>query len=511
MFKKILLLIIAIFLTVVPFVSCDDDPDTPLDHVCSHVCPQCGKCKDDSCLDAVCSEKCQCNGHKCQHVCSLCVKCTDANCTDPKCATKCEGHEGYVDYAGQLRLDLSSSSNKIIDAKVRVIGGKTVGYIDGDTTHFSCDTSIVADGVLKVRYLAVNTPESTGKIEQYGKKASNYTKNALMNAQSIVIESEDDKWNADSTGGRYLCWVWYRNSVDEEYRCLNIELLQNGLAIASNSANNKYGTTCVNALNQAKDLKFNCFSGIKDPDYYEGNAISVTLKELRANPTAYVGKDISVEGVIAYGAGQSVYIESYDEETNIYVGMSVYYGFNAAAGLLEMLRIGNKVRIVGSFQYYESGGTYQISGLSYSTRKKGPNYCALISRNNTQSFQSVSVNDFNSGTKSVTYIDTNGDEQTKQLSVSELMMSATVSLSNLTVTHISTTQTGDSKGAMTLTCKDANNNTISVRTDVLHDENNNLVTSDKYSDKNISVKGVVDYYNGYQIKVFAYNAITINN
>ena len=39
-------------------------------------------------------------------------------------------------------------------------------------------------------------------------------------------------WDPDSTGDRYLCWVWYRTSEDAEYRNLNIEILQNGLAIA---------------------------------------------------------------------------------------------------------------------------------------------------------------------------------------------------------------------------------------------------------------------------------------
>ena len=31
-------------------------------HVCTHVCPECGKCTDEACTDAVCADKCK--GHK---------------------------------------------------------------------------------------------------------------------------------------------------------------------------------------------------------------------------------------------------------------------------------------------------------------------------------------------------------------------------------------------------------------------------------------------------------------
>ena len=84
-------------------------------------------------------------------------------------------------------------------------GGKMVdyvsqlkNYVDGDTTHFWADVD--STGVVKARYLAINTPESTGRIEEYGKQASKFTKEKLKNATSILIESDDDKWNTDANG-----------------------------------------------------------------------------------------------------------------------------------------------------------------------------------------------------------------------------------------------------------------------------------------------------------------------
>ena len=89
-------------------------------------------------------------------------------------------------------------------------------FVDGDTTHFNMPENSISGNVLKARYLAINTPESTGQIEEWGKKASNFTKSKLSSATSIIIESDNDKWNLDSTGSRYLVWVWYKTSESSD-------------------------------------------------------------------------------------------------------------------------------------------------------------------------------------------------------------------------------------------------------------------------------------------------------
>ena len=64
---------------------------------------------------------------------------------------------------------------------------------------------------------------------------------------------------------------------------------------------------------------------------------------------------------------------------------------------------------------------------------------------------------------------------------------------------------------MTLTCE-SDGTKVVVRTAVLTDSEGNLVTADRFEGKNISVRGVVDYYDGeYQIKVLSAGDITINN
>ena len=190
-------------------------------------------------------------------------------------------------------------------------------FVDGDTTHFHVPESVLPTGVLKARYLAVNTPEVTGKVEEWGKKASEFTREKLSQADSIIIESDDAAWNPDSTSERYLVWVWYRPQGESRYRNLNIELLQNGLAIANSSANNRYGSVCMAAISQAKEKKLHVYSKQKDPDFYYGDALELTIRELRTNPEAYNGMKVAFKGVITMNHANAVYIEDYDAESGL--------------------------------------------------------------------------------------------------------------------------------------------------------------------------------------------------
>ena len=404
-----------------------------------------------------------------------------------------------VDYAASVKLDMSSETAKqAVTVKM---------FIDGDTTHFYVPTSVSGNGVLKARYLAINTPESTGKIEEYGKKASNFTKEKLSSATSIIIESENGTWNADSTGDRYLVWIWYRTSESEEYRNLNIEILQNGLAIANASATSRYGEAAVAAINQAKAQKLNVHSGQKDPDFYYGEAIELTLKELRTNIDAYNGMKVAFKGIITKNNANTIYIEDYDSETDMYYGMAVYYGYNLNGAGLEIISVGNEARIVGTVQYYEAGGTYQVSDLNYRMMKPDdPNNIQLISAGNEPAYVLTDPDTFVNGEVTVAL-----EEETITESYAALAMNTSVEIQNLYVMDAYTTKNEDSasKGAFTLYCR-VNGIPVTVRTVVLHDEDGNLVKQDAYMGRTINVKGIVDYFSGdYQIKVFSPKDITI--
>lgn len=406
-----------------------------------------------------------------------------------------------VDYAASVKLDLTSSSLK---SEVTV-----KNFIDGDTTHFNVPKSVSETGVLKARYLAINTPESTGRIEEWGKKASNFTRSKLESAVSIYIESDNDKWNLDSTGGRHLVWVWYKTSSDSEYRNLNIEILQEGLAIASNASDNKYGSVCTSAIAQARKLKLNVYSGEKDPDFYYGSRVDLTLKELRTNIEEYANIKVAFEAVVTKVVGSTIYVEEYDPETDLYFGMQVFLGYGLPGKALEILSEGNRVLIVGTAQYYEVGGTWQVSGLSYKAMDPShPDNVKLISKGNECPYTLLDVKRFNTGSEKI-FVEEDGEEVEKTFLCRQLMMNTTVTAVDLYVKKVYTTtnEASSSKGAMTLTCE-VDGQTISVRTEVLYN-NGSLVTEADVLGKTITVQGIIDYYDGtYQIRVFKYSDIT---
>ena len=414
----------------------------------------------------------------------------------------------WVDYVSQVKLDMTSD---------RLRQEVTVHqFVDGDTTHFNVPSSIAANGILKARYLSINTPESTGAIEEWGKAASKFTRSKLESAVSIILESDTSNWDLDSTGARHLVWVWYKSSEDAEYRNLNLEILQEGLAIASNSAQNTYGTYCVSAIDQARAYELYVYSKAKDPDFYYGEAIQVSIKELAVNPEKYLNMTVACEGVVTYDDNGSIFVEEYDDVTGRYYGVTCFKGYNLPGKGLEIIKVGNRVKIVGSLQYWEGGGIYQISDLSYRIMKPNdPDNIQLISTGHTASYTLVDPADFVKGTVKVTIFDEDGNDVEKEFSFAQLALNTTIEMKNLVVTRIYTTNNGgDSDGAMTLTCtatgKDGRTYTIEVRTGVLYDADGNKVTQSYFADKTIDVKGLVDAYNGsYQIALLSLNDVVV--
>ena len=367
-------------------------------------------------------------------------------------------------------------------------------FIDGDTVHFFVPQNVNSEGVLKARFMAVNTPESTGKIEEYGKAASNFTRERLENAAEILVESEDGNWNADSTGDRFLVWIWYKNTGSDTWRNLNVELLQEGLAYANSSANNRYGDTCMGAVQQAKAAKVKIYSNQPDPDYYYGEAVELTLRELRSNIESYNGMKVAFNGTVTTNSGtQGIYVEDYDPETDRYYGIYVYYGHGLNGMGLNAIKVGNLTRIVGSVQFYEAGGTWQVSDLSYDMMNpQSPSNLLKLSEGHTAAYVPVTAEAIASDW-------------------AQLALGTTVELAGITVVDAYTTENGGSSdGAITLTCVQEDV-TVTVRTIPMRDSEGNPITQEAFLGKTIDVRGVVDYFDGaYQIKVFTPDNITIN-
>ncbi len=433
-----------------------------------------------------------------------------------------------VDYAGELKLDMSSETKKQ-EVTIRL-------QIDGDTTHFNpVKNSTVTpnanpadfdktDGYIKARYIAINTPESTGKIEKWGKTASLFTKEKLASAESIIIESDDGQWNIDSTGERYVLWIWYKPQGGADYRNLNIEILQNGLAWGSSTVNNRYGDIASKALMQAQEQQLHIFSppNTVDENYFGNNkAAAITLKELRCHFSEYVDQPVMVEGTVTAVYDNNAYIEDYDADTGTYFGMQVYLHFTLGT-LREIYKAGNRVRVYGTAS--ESTFGKQISDVSYNDYD--PDYyknSKIVENPGTLApvFREIEPKDI-AASRDVSFQFENDDAEsgieTVTLDYRDVLLNTSATLKNLTVTDVYTTSKGDSTGAMTITCTakntDGTTSTVSIRTEVLYDANNKLVTAATFPVGKVikSVKGIVGLYTpestgdpSYQLNVPAFD------
>lgn len=90
--------------------------------------------------------------------------------------------------------------------------------VDGDTARVIYNNKSV-----KLRFLAIDTPESTKKKEPYGKEASDYTCKRLKEAKKITIEFDPNSGRLDKYN-RYLVWIYVDDSL------LQKELINKGLA-----------------------------------------------------------------------------------------------------------------------------------------------------------------------------------------------------------------------------------------------------------------------------------------
>lgn len=420
-------------------------------------------------------------------------------------SSKSEELDPWVDYVSQVKLD-TNKGNAWLEVTVNQ-------YVDGDTVHFNVPKDVVDTGIMKIRFISVNTPESTGSIEPWGKAASHFTKEKLSNAESIIIESNTEIWEKDSSGGRYMGWVWYKPKGESEYRNLNLELVQEGLSLACGSTTDLYNSYTGNAYIQAQNYKLYCFSDEKDPDFYDGDAIPVDVKTLRTNIELYANKKVIFTGVIIRNNSQTVYVESYDEETEMTYGISIYYGFNNAAAM-KILSVGNLVQFVGSVQYYEAGGTWQVTDIRYNALASDKSdQIQLVDTGFSARNTLTDAETFTSGKVTLDVLKEFGSEETekKEFDYAELVMSTSISMKDLLVKSAYTTSNGgDNDGAMTLTCE-VDGITIKVRTTVLRKADKTLYTASDFIGKTIDVTGIVDYYDGdYQIKVFSANSINVH-
>ncbi|MGL5978419.1 MAG: thermonuclease family protein [Erysipelotrichaceae bacterium] len=116
--------------------------------------------------------------------------------------------------------------------------------VDGDTAYFH--------GIGKTRFLYIDTPESTNKIEPYGKEAAAYTCSMLENANEIKLVFDGDRLDKYN---RVLAWVFVDDVLLQE------ELTRSGLVKKFyDYGDYAYEARMLEAMQFAQDAKNGIFS-----------------------------------------------------------------------------------------------------------------------------------------------------------------------------------------------------------------------------------------------------------
>ncbi|MGD9886538.1 MAG: thermonuclease family protein [Bacilli bacterium] len=237
-------------------------------------------------------------------------------------------------YTDELKLTADYSAK---DFLTKGIGEVTLlRVVDGDTAHFLND-----DGeTIKIRFLNVNTPESTGLIAPWGKKASSYTKLKLRDAVEIVLESEvvGQAAELDSTGSRHLGYVWYRPTPQDDLRLLNLEIVEQCFSYFTGDPETKYGETFNEAFLEAYATNLRVF-GETDPDFSYSTTVSeITIAELRNNYSSYsTGSRLKMTVRVVRLIGNSLFVEDLEptlnEDTNISTKAAIFMYHSFVSGL----------------------------------------------------------------------------------------------------------------------------------------------------------------------------------
>lgn len=234
--------------------------------------------------------------------------------------------------------DLNYEGMNFFDDGYEIVEFK--GLSDGDTATFVVNKLPTA-----TRFLAIDTPEmnsSTDGQQPWAAAAKAYTLNALKNAETIILEMDEESDIFD-TYSRLLAWVW----VDGEL--LNYKLVEEGLAYVKYLYGDyKYNPDMIKLESeiQKKDIKI---WGEKDPDYdYEKKEVEVTIAEARKLPK---GSNVRITAVVTNIIEKNAFIQ--DETGAIYIYANRY---NYSA-----LIPGNKITLSGKVTEYN--GLLEITDI----------------------------------------------------------------------------------------------------------------------------------------------------
>lgn len=144
-----------------------------------------------------------------------------------------------------LDINIPDSSSLEEVTLVHVADGDTLTVVDANGNEY------------RVRLIGIDTPESVNpdksKNNEYGKLASEHTKNILKNVTTLYLEYDEEITDAY---GRILAYVWIRDNSSDMDDMLNAKILSDGYA--------------VDKVYQPNDRYAEIFKNIKDKSKAQG-------------------------------------------------------------------------------------------------------------------------------------------------------------------------------------------------------------------------------------------------
>ncbi len=258
----------------------------------------------------------------------------------------------------ELTLDAADYEGKsfLNDGIGEVTLPSITSCIDGDTTYFS---DLGRDSL---RYLYVDTPESTSTIEPWGMAASKYVCDVLLEADTIVLEREPHPEEGHpevhpsvgikGTYGRYLGYVWY------DGRLLNLELVELGFSRASGIGTSQYAEYFRLAEHNSRMTGAKIF-GEDDPDF-DADPVEVSIPDIIQDTDEYIHRFVNVEGVVTSTEQYGFHLCRDGEEIYFYAGP----GWRPA-----WFQSGFEIRIEKAFVTYWPYGSTQLQLTNFARER----------------------------------------------------------------------------------------------------------------------------------------------
>lgn len=317
----------------------------------------------------------------------------------------------YSDKISFADMHIDIEGKTFLEDKIEKVKVKSV--TDGDTAVFY--TSGMEDSYTNplkkprsyftLRFLGIDTPESTSSIAPWGKKASNYAKSLLENAEACIVDAtsvDTSKYTniydtfvsgvrLDSNGSRWLGLVWYcpqgydANDLSN-YRSYQLDIIEEGYSfytgnlgdtgIVYTANKNKepklysrhdedYGSMELGDVLFEADLRMQAlkkrYVGSEvDPNYdYSTTPTQMTITDAVNNFDELTNncKYVALTGVITRFVGVNFYFED-AQGTPLYV----YMGIDAKS-IGSLFKVGDTINIRGRLSEY--GGQKQLTDIVY--------------------------------------------------------------------------------------------------------------------------------------------------